>query len=392
MVEAKKLGYHPADDLYENWLTFTKRAAKEHNGELMYRVYRSYILAVDGNAELSEMNALRESQFENMNNVQKWLLAASYKLAALPDEANSIVKNLSTETEEYTDFSGTYGSGLRDKAMILDALVILEKFDIADELTRVIASSIATRNWYSTQTIGYSLLAIGKYMHLLMGDSNTQKIKGTIKYADGSSEKFESNKSLDIDIFKGFGKPVNISIDDETTSEKIYVTLAWDGIPLKSIVTDENKNIKLEVNWYNEDGISIDPSTLKQGTTFWGKFTVTNIADIDRIDEVALVQVLPSGWEIVNTRLLNESLPSWTESFVLDREDYLDIRDDRIMWFFDLLERYVNGRYVKKMDFVVKLNAVSVGEFDLPGTITEAMYNNLYRASKAGKKVKVIKP
>ena len=43
-------------------------------------------------------------------------------------------------------------------------------------------------------------------------------------------------------------------------------------------------------------------------------------------------------------------------------------------------------------DFFVKLNAVSVGEFDLPGTITEAMYNNNYRASKAGKKVKVIKP
>jgi len=370
MVEAKKRGYHVAEDLYQNWLKFTKRAARKHNGGLMYRVYRSYILALDGNAELSEMNALKESQFDKMNNVQKWLIAASYKLAALPDDANSIIKNVGTKTENYTDFSGTYGSGLRDKAMILDAMVILEKFDLADELTREIASAVATRTWYSTQTIGYSLLAIGKYMQVVMGDQKNL---------------IDSDKSLDIEIKNGYGKPINIAVDEETTTDNLYLTLAWDGVPLKSTVIDENKNLKLDVVWYDEDGSSINPSKLMQGTTFYGKFTVTNISNISRIDEVALVQVLPSGWEIVNTRLLDESLPLWTDSFTLNREEYLDIRDDRIMWFFDL-------RKSKKLDFVVKLNAVSVGEFDLPGTITEAMYNNNYKASKAGKKVKVIKP
>lgn len=385
MVEAEILGYHVANDLYDNWLTFTKRAARRHSGELMYRVYRSYILALAGNAELSEMNALKESQLGKMNNVQKWLIAAAYKLASLPDEANSIINNLGTKTKDYTDFSGTYGSGLRDKAMILDALVILEKFDMADELTREIALAIATRNWYSTQTIGYSLLAIGKYMQVVMGDQQNLKIKGSIKYADGTSVPFDSNKPLDIDINKGFGKPINIEVGEETTSENIYVTLTWDGVPLKSTVIDENKNIKLDVVWYDEDGSSMDPSELKQGTTFYGKFTVTNISSLSNIDEVALVQVLPSGWEIVNTRLLDESLPQWTKSFILNREEYLDIRDDRIMWFFDI-------RSSISFDFIVKLSAVSVGEFDLPGTITEAMYNNNYKASKAGKKVKVLKP
>lgn len=385
MVEAKILGYHVANDLYDNWLTFTKRAARRHKGALMYRVYRSYILALSGNAELSEMNALKESQLGKMNNVQKWLMAAAYKLASLPDDANSIVNNVGTKTENYTDFSGTYGSGLRDKAMILDALVILEKFDVADELTREIASAIAARTWYSTQTIGYSLLAIGKYMQVVMGDQQNIKIKGSIKYADGSSVPFDSDKSLDIEIKNGFGKPINIAVDEETTTENIYLTLAWDGVPLKSTVIDENKNLKLDVVWYDDDGNSLNPTALKQGTTFYGKFTVSNISNISRIEEVALVQVLPSGWEIVNTRLLNESLPKWTKSFILNREEYLDIRDDRIMWFFDI-RKSIN------LDFVVKLSAVSVGEFDLPGTITEAMYNNNYKASKAGKKVKVLKP
>jgi uncharacterized protein YfaS (alpha-2-macroglobulin family) len=203
---------------------------------------------------------------------------------------------------------------------------------------------------------------------------------------------FESEKSMDIELTSGFGKSLIISVDDETGVDNIYVTLSWDGIPMKSTLKDENKNLKLDVVWYNEDGLAIDPSELPQGTTFYGKFTVTNISGLASIEEVALVQVLPSGWEIVNTRLLNESLPTWTDSYVLNQEEYLDIRDDRIMWFFDLREVYVDGKYVKNFDFVVKLNAVTVGEFDLPGTVTEAMYNNLFRASKAGKKVKVIKP
>ena len=71
--------------------------------------------------------------------------------------------------------------------------------------------------------------------------------------------------------------------------------------------------------------------------------------------------------------------------WVLNQEEYLDIRDDRIMWFFD----FPWNR--KSLDFVVKLNAVTVGEFILPPTLFEAMYNNAYKAVKMGKKVNIIK-
>ena len=125
---------------------------------------------------------------------------------------------------------------------------------------------------------------------------------------------------------------------------------------------------------------------MKQGTTFWGHFRVSK--DVNRhLEELALVQILPSGWEIENIRLLGGQLPYWMEdNFRLNKEDYLDIRDDRIMWFFDM------SRYRDHYDFVVKLNAVTVGDFYLPPTMVEAMYNNKYKATQAGKRVKVIKP
>ena len=50
------------------------------------------------------------------------------------------------------------------------------------------------------------------------------------------------------------------------------------------------------------------------------------IAFRSRLDELALVQVLPSGWEIENIRLLEEAVPSWMKKWNLNREEYLDIR------------------------------------------------------------------
>ena len=52
------------------------------------------------------------------------------------------------------------------------------------------------------------------------------------------------------------------------------------------------------------------------------------------------------------------------------------------MWFFDHTR---NKEYV----FFVKLNAVTKGEFEFPGTSLEAMYDNNYRAYKKGNKIKV---
>lgn len=66
----------------------------------------------------------------------------------------------------------------------------------------------------------------------------------------------------------------------------------------------------------------------------------------------------------------------------MNKENYLDIRDDRIMWFFDL-------KGSETLDFVVKLNCINAGEFWLPGTLLEAMYNKDFKATTEGKKVYV---
>jgi uncharacterized protein YfaS (alpha-2-macroglobulin family) len=62
----------------------------------------------------------------------------------------------------------------------------------------------------------------------------------------------------------------------------------------------------------------------------------------------------------------------------------MDVRDDRVMWFFDL-----NGQ---PHDFLVKLLAVTRGDFVLAPSYAEAMYDHDFRALIPGGPVAVVAP
>ena len=111
-------------------------------------------------------------------------------------------------------------------------------------------------------------------------------------------------------------------------------------------------------------------SNLKQGTEITMKIGVTNTSN-DYIDNIALSQILPSGWEIVNT--------SFTElgGGAKGNARYTDIRDDRVNFYFDLAKKSTKT-------FTVKLNASYLGTYYLPGTQAEAMYDNTYYARTKG--------
>ncbi len=384
LIEAKKLGYSVPDDLYNSWMRYMQSKAMDTRPGLKSRAYGAYLLALAGDPAIGTMNLLRENSMSDMDNAEKWMLAGAYQLAGVNRTATQITRNLGMDVREYSEFSGTYGSTLRDKAIILEQLVVFENWGAADQLANELTTALSSRFWYSTQTSAFMMLSLGKYLKALEGNSETPpSMKGTITLPNGEKVPFDTEgRSFTLSINEGFGENLTLDLASSSNLARAFATLAWDGVPLRSDVQDEAKNLSLNVSWLNDDGQPISPADIQQGTTFWGHFSVKNPANI-RIDEIALVQVLPSGWEIVNTRLSGEDRPGWMRNWRLNREEYVDIRDDRIMWFFDL------RNWQRSYDFVVKLSAVTVGEFHLPPTVVEAMYNDDYKATKAGMDVKV---
>ena len=66
--------------------------------------------------------------------------------------------------------------------------------------------------------------------------------------------------------------------------------------------------------------------------------------------------------------------------------DFQDIRDDRVLTYFDLPATKNDLTYVYK----IQLNAAYAGRYFLPATNVEGMYDNRLRATAPGKWVEVI--
>jgi len=140
----------------------------------------------------------------------------------------------------------------------------------------------------------------------------------------------------------------------------------------------KNNHVKISVNYTDMKGHNIDVSRLAQGTDFQAIVSVTNLNTRDTyLDELALTQIVPSGWEIRSGRLNQVGVEQ-------ARYDYQDVRDDRVHTFFDL------GRKTKK--YAVVLNATYEGDYFLPPVKVEAMYDGSVIATTAPKKVSVVKP
>jgi uncharacterized protein YfaS (alpha-2-macroglobulin family) len=137
--------------------------------------------------------------------------------------------------------------------------------------------------------------------------------------------------------------------------------------------------LEMEVNYMTLGGKPVNVASLKQGTDFIAKVTVRNPGQRGRYDNMALTQIFPSGWEILNTRMLNND-----EVYKSSPSDYQDIRDDRVNTYFRLEERQTATYYVM-------LTAAYTGRYYLPATYCEAMYNSSINALEKGSWVEVVK-
>ena len=383
LLTARTLGYHVPAELLEGWLKYELSQANLSRDELRVRVYRAYLLALAGRPSAAAMNLLRESALADMADVEIWLLAGAYRLAGMGEVAADLAHRAGTRVEQYRETGGTYGSGLRDQAIMLDMALGLERREQADALAREIAAALSAPGWLPTQTSSFALMALGKHL-LADARQDRPQLAGHIDLPDGQTVPFDTRERVfQTQIDQGFGDSVRVHLATDGGLERAFATVSWEGVPLQDTGVDESHNLGLDVEWLDDDGNPIDPTVLTQGTGFWAHFRVSSTGHASRVEEVALLQILPAGWEIDNTRMSDAPRARWMREWQMKREDHLDLRDDRALWFFDVSQDQV-------LDFALKLNAVTAGSFTLPPTHVEALYDRQFRATRAGRQVTVV--
>ncbi|WP_027129444.1 alpha-2-macroglobulin family protein [Fusobacterium perfoetens] len=381
LIEAKSKGYYIPEQMYNKWLDFTKKSVKSYDSlPLDWKVYSLYLLALADSPEISEMNLIYENYFQNSNELDirsKWYLANAYKLVGEDNLAKEMSLNLNRDIKprdarEYIDSNSSY---IKDMSIVLKAY-----YDIYNEMDRnlynKILGELQSNKWLSTESIGYSLMTIAK----VSGKEKTDEVKGIISINNKDIEFSTENGIFKYDI------PNDVTdIKVKSLSDKIFINHYWEGIPVNYQMEDISKNIKLERKYFDEKGQEINPNILTSGDSFWLQIKVLPI-DIKSsvyVDDVVLTQILPTGWEIENLRATNTPLPQWINILKGDTTfEYEDIRDDRVLWFFDFYSERENS-------FFIKVNVTSLGKFTFPGTTVEAINNENYKGYLKGFTVEV---
>ena len=241
----------------------------------------------------------------------------------------------------------------------------------AFELAIKLAKNMSRAEWMSTQTTAYCLYAMSKFAKS-NGSSGID-----VQYSkDGKANQIKTSKAFadrNLDIKPGTNG-ITIKNNKKNT---IYVRLLNSGILPIGKEQVIQSNLSAGVVFKNRKGEILNISKIAQGSEFVAEVTIKNQKN-ERIENVALSQILPSGFEIVNTRFTDYG------DAVNNTADYIDIRDDRTNFYFALKAN-------ETKTFRVLLNASYLGVYYLPGLQCEAMYDHSYLARTKGQWIEVVK-
>ena len=380
LMEAEANGYHVPNDLLKRWKKYQKnksqnwRKHEQYSSSELTQAYRLYTLALAGEADLASMNRLRE--ITPLPNVAGWMLAAAYAKAGKPEAATKLIANLSSVVKPYQELAYSYGSDIRDKAIILETLIQLNDRTKAFELLKELSVSLSNESyWMSTQSIAWCLKAVASFA----GAENKREMKFSYSY---NGKQVNANTGLTL-------AQVNLPIAGATagslklTNESkgvLFVRVVSEGTPARGQDEDAANNLFVTTTYADADGNAIDPARVEQGQEMIVSVTISNPGLRGMYKNLALKQIFPSGWEINNLRL--EGTEDRLNS---DQPTYQDIRDDRVYTYFDLSAS-------QKKTFKVLLTASYAGSYYLPAVSCEAMYDHSIYARQKGQVVEVTKP
>ena len=382
---AQEKGYAVHSNVLNKWKRFQRAAAQnwrmpqdasgwqQWQSELQ-QAFRLYTLALAGVPEYGAMNRMKEQA--GLSIQAKWRLAATYALTGKMKPAEELVYNAETTVSPYSSMNQIYGSSDRDEAMILETLILMNRERDALQQAKVVSKNLSQEEWFSTQSTAFALMAMGRLAEKLSGTLDfvwtwNDKQQPAVKSAKAVFEKeIATTPKSGMIAVKNQGKGA-LSVDLITRTQLLNDTLP--------AISD---NLRMDIRYANLNGTPISVNDIIQGTDFMAITSISNISGTSDYTNLALTHIIPSGWEIYNERMVapeTESGAADGSGKSVSKYNYLDIRDDRVLTYFNL-------RRGETKVFTVRLQATYAGNFILPAVQCEAMYDvNVQARSKAGR-------
>jgi hypothetical protein len=375
LVEAKRAGYSVPPEMLKAWLArnaiFARSSRPRTRAAADTLAYRLLVLALANKSNVGAMNRLRRHRL--LSKTGRWLLAGAYAQIGEKGAVSSLLTQGSALLAEYRDPGPTFGSMMRDAAILLQAFILAGEETRATELAQDLADELGGRKWYSTQSLGFALSSLGRYV---LDRKGGQPFKFNYAVGMGDFKWVTSKKSIasvTIPASAG-GKEMFVR---NTSQRTMYATLTTVGIAPPGAERPKQGQLGISVKYQLSNGASTGIAKLGQGKDLVAIISLKN-GSRRRIENLALKYIVPSGWEISEGRLTGKRKSRRAY-------DYRDIRDDRVSTHFSL-------RRGESRIFRLRFTTAYAGRFYAPGIVFEDMYDAELSSRTAGQWVEVIAP
>ncbi len=379
LVEARKAGYVVSDRVYNRMLGYLNQIGKrrsDNRWDLQLRVYALYVLSLAGKPQLSSMAYLKSQRLDVLYSESRTMLAAAYYYSGDKKTARSLIPTTLSFFDSKRQKGGNFNSSVRNEAIILGLLADMDPIHpsipkLIDSLSR----SATAEQWGTTQENAFAFMALGK----IMKQKENAPYKGEVEV---NGEKIATFDSSGIKVVNdqrlGKGK-VSLKLSGKG---ECYYYAATSGIPIEKVDKPIVNGIEVKRDIFTRSGQPVNLKEIKQGDLLVAKITIKTFEE--NTDNVAIVDLLPTGLEIENPRLASTSKINWLSDDLFS-PSYMDIRDDRLILFADFEE---TGTYT----FYYAIRAVSCGTFYLPQIKAECMYApEVYSFNSGGNMITIVR-
>ena len=390
LVEARKAGYEVADRVYDAMLEGLKTRAKfspDTEGEndakkvranIALATYASYVLAAAGQPDRGTMHYLKNRGASGLSDYSHFQLAGAFALSGELETALSMLPvsvslSFNSKGNPGWETGGTFNSPIRAQAIMLDVLAeVNENHPSIPMLVKSLSEAASDGNrWRTTQDNAFAFLALGK----IMKKQTDRNYSGTLKLNGEHLADFDATETRYTDAAWD-GARIQLNIKGEG---RCYYYWSAFGIQRDSFIEEYERELQVRRRYFNKDGEELT-GTFVHGDLIVSEITVKALTA--NLENVVVVDMLPTGFEIENPRLESRAGIPWLKAQGF-KPDYIDIRDDRLIFF---------GTFPRQRErkFYYALRAVTQGEFTLPPIAAEAMYDPTKSAVTGSMSIKVV--
>lgn len=385
LLESRDLGYPVPTDMMERGAAYLNAYVENPTSSLSAardRANAIYLLTRMGEVTTNYLIDLEENLKQNHSKDWKTdilasYMAATYQLLQKEQEAIRLIDGYQLGSDHHSDLDDFHS----ELAIDAQHIYLLSKHfeNRARELDGNKIHDLTDKIFkgeYNTISSAFSILALGAYSKLVLADDLDEKIEFKVTNDDGKALILSAALKPFLKASYEVGTK-SLALEGEESLYYLNVQSGFDA-SLPDRVTKQG--LEIFRDFVDAEGKTI--STFEQGKNITVRLRVRALG-ARSLKNIAVVDLLPGGFEIIRSSVSRNSVSRNSVSRETNSwsADYVDIREDRIVYYGDF------DSTVRELSYKVKLT--SAGDFVIPSAFAESMYDRSIRAISEPARVRV---